>query len=340
MCFPCWLNSSTGRKTSPAHQCQIRELTWENKWNSEPVFVHLPWLRVLFPSYHDREALWLKSGWETGALHTTVHTKGRGNKRRPCQREGTQSKRKSVPEPQGRLHPSPLSAHPLPIQTGHLWTPTSDGAEKRWGSTIHWLSTKTVMARPTPAQEGGQAHTNVCFSWAEVSLLFCSPKEHRIFSAGPGICATAIWDIQSSKNWFPSITSWLKTNLPLEGSRHLPVLLAWNLHESMVRKQPYQIPAGLWGGTTKDREPAVKDSKREKARQWCNQDMGKKGFPMKQLQDEWAKRLNGKQWQLLVKDWFGILPRRAVLQRLGNRGPTDDSSGAPPLSAQEIVTNR
>lgn len=31
---------------------------------------------------------------------------------------------------------------------------------------------------------------------------------------------------------------------------------------------------------------------------------------MKKLQEEWARRLNGIQWKLLVKYWFGILPGR------------------------------
>lgn len=77
-----------------------------------------------------------------------------------------------------------------------------------WGGMIHWLN----MARPKPAQEGCQAHTNIYFSWAEISLLFCSPNEHRILSIGPGICATAMWDIQNSKNWFPSVSHILKTD--------------------------------------------------------------------------------------------------------------------------------
>lgn len=42
----------------------------------------------------------------------------------------------------------------------------------------------------------------------------------------------------------------------------------------------------------------------------CKHNMGIKGFLMKKLQEEWAKRLNGKQWKLLVKGWFGVLPRR------------------------------
>lgn len=82
----------------------------------------------------------------------------------------------------------------------------------------------------------------------------------------------------------------------------------------MVRKWPYQILTGLWEGTTEDREPAVKNCKQEKRRQHCNQDIGKKGFPMKKLQEEWARRLNGIQWKLLVKDWFDILPGRRPVE--------------------------
>lgn len=69
------------------------------------------------------------------------------------------------------------------------------------------------------------------------------------------------------------------------------------------------IPDTSLGGTTENRTCCEKQQAGGR-RQWCNQDMGKKGFPMKKLQEAWAKRLNGKQWKLLVKDWSGVLPRR------------------------------
>lgn len=58
--------------------------------------------------------------------------------------------------------------------------------------------------------------------------LLCSPHESRI-PRGPGICAKATGDIQNRKkrNYLQaSVVTRLKANLPLDGSTHLPVLLA------------------------------------------------------------------------------------------------------------------
>lgn len=137
---------------------------------------------------------------------------------------------------------------------------------------------------------------------------------------------------------------WLKTNCPLEGSRHLPVLLSWNLRESMVRKWPCQILTGLWGGTTEDRESAVKTSKQEKGRQCCNQDMGKRrDFPwrsskMSEPRDEMENNANCLWRTDLV--FYQEDRGRVMILLLGNCGATDDDLGATSLSAQEILMKR
>lgn len=135
---------------------------------------------------------------------------------------------------------------------------------------------------------GCQAHTQTFIS-VGLKLACCSAVLMNVGSCPQGQeCGQQLsGTFKTAKSDFQvSVMFWLKTNCPLENSRHLPVLLAWNPQESVVRKQPYQILTGLWGGTTKDREPAVKNSKPEKGRQCYNQDMGKKRFPMKKLKDE------------------------------------------------------
>lgn len=187
----------------------------DNKWNVGPAFVHLP-VSNSFPSYW--EVPRLKSGQKTWALHS-FHTKGQGNKRRPCQWEGTQAKHKSAWGTGQTWLFSPLcpptTSSNRPSLNPDLWqgrekgTSTNKYVTLDWGGTIHWLNMKAIKVRPTPAQEGCQAHTNIYVSWAEISLMFCSPNERRILSTGPGIWATAIWDIQNSKNLFPSVPSCL-----------------------------------------------------------------------------------------------------------------------------------
>lgn len=60
--------------------------------------------------------------------------------------------------------------------------------------------------------------------------LLCSPHESRIIPRGPGICAKATGDIQNRKKkkmiFQTTVVTRLKANFPLDGSTHLPVLLA------------------------------------------------------------------------------------------------------------------
>lgn len=81
------------------------------------------------------------------------------------------------------------------------------------------------------------------------TLLFCCPNE----PTRPGICAAAIWDIQSSKKTVSKPCSCLGYKQPpsLQSSRYLPVLLVQNLQGSVARQWPYQILVGPWGETTK-----------------------------------------------------------------------------------------
>lgn len=194
------------------------EVTWENKWNTEPAFVHLP---VSDSSSHPTKTE-RSPGWNQVRKHehcTQVSTsKDKGTKGDLANgKEPNQSVRVCLSQ---RTHFEILPFLPIHYQfksaISECWclTAQENGAStnkyvtSNWGGMIHWLN----MARPKPAQEGCQAHANIYFSWAEISLLFCSPNEHRILSIGPGICATAMWDIQNSKNWFPSVSHVLKTD--------------------------------------------------------------------------------------------------------------------------------
>lgn len=226
------------RKTSLFPSVQERgELKGENKHNIEPAFVH----PSDSPSHHTKTGV--SRGWNYVRQHehcTQVSTaKDKGTQGDLANRKGPNQSVWVCLSHRGQASLFPNLCPP--IQISQLWTLTSDSTKRQapategaWSIAWTWKPSETDLHMHWRVAKPLQTFI-FQLGWNE--LLFCSPNEPRILSTGPGICATAIWDIQNTNKLFLSISHVLVKNPP-EGSRHLPVLLAWNLHESMVRKWP------------------------------------------------------------------------------------------------------